>query len=557
MGHKPRTTPISGSSVNTNLEAANKANQVKAERRHKHELTDTIATNIKISAALWQLDEGGKSKEFVITRVGELFQAKEVLLTAFLKLLGRAKAHFNQKYPGNQDIKWDMITVAFHKSASAYENISHLFSGKEKLRTVGELFAECIKQRHVKPAQANNREMHFRLIFSKSDVIREAYDYDDDEGESAYLERSRPLKSKSKLASKRKRNDSVASAPASRPSRPRSSIPTLRSGYMTLTSATTGSSGRSKKWSRDPELYTYHFVKSTLTYNLLTCQKTLDTFGEGTLRLELSADLRCEAKNEGYLGRGSSKIAFYGRIEGQEYAITQPLDPHLDEYEVQKILQAEAELLCECDGFKWHFDDHAKNEDVTLPPFYFNQKGAMMGTIIQVPGSVLPLAHTHFLATPLLPEGEHLSKIRKFTGNDIFGVPDVADYLTQAIQAFAHFSHEFSCGKLIFCDLQGIPDSDGVMCLIDPQVHTKTPPGRQQSHRMYWDQGEKHIDRLMKEHASACKSNKFCNALRLRELIIAPYDEEGAASTSANPGTAAEEAKPKTDSRFHLSHIVT
>lgn len=61
-------------------------------------------------------------------------------------------------------------------------------------------------------------------------------------------------------------------------------------------------------------------------------------------------------------------------------------------------------------------------------------------------------------------------KVTKFTGSDDIAL--VADAMIKAIHAFAHFSHVYSKGFLLFCDLQGIYDDGGRMCLFDPQAHT-------------------------------------------------------------------------------------
>jgi hypothetical protein len=117
--------------------------------------------------------------------------------------------------------------------------------------------------------------------------------------------------------------------------------------------------------------------------------------------------------------------------------------------------------------------------------FYFNFKGAIFGRLVSVSTSSLP--HNHFIATCLLPCGKLDGKIKKFTSSDDIG--DATDDITMAIHAYAHFSHLYSGGHIVMCDLQGmlyhtiqqaftyyccllllgIPDNKG---LIDPQAHT-------------------------------------------------------------------------------------
>ena len=105
--------------------------------------------------------------------------------------------------------------------------------------------------------------------------------------------------------------------------------------------------------------------------------------------------------------------------------------------------------------------------------FYFNFNHSILGwleskTTLDIGTPILP--HTHFLATHLLP-CRMFDKVTKFTGSDDIATP-VADPMTKAIHAFAHFSYVYSRGFLLFCDLQGIYDNDGRMCLFDTQVHT-------------------------------------------------------------------------------------
>ena len=109
---------------------------------------------------------------------------------------------------------------------------------------------------------------------------------------------------------------------------------------------------------------------------------------------------------------------------------------------------------------------------LVLLEFYFNYKEAFIGVLQSSPssgGRCLPFPH--FIATPLLPCGKVNKPIEKFSGNDDIGSePDRP--ITEAVHAFAHFSYLYSKGFLVFVDLQGMLDKKGIMCLIDPQVHT-------------------------------------------------------------------------------------
>lgn len=51
--------------------------------------------------------------------------------------------------------------------------------------------------------------------------------------------------------------------------------------------------------------------------------------------------------------------------------VTVPLDIHMAEDEVEAMLLAEYQLLCQCDAFKHAFDDHALSRKVTTIPRMF------------------------------------------------------------------------------------------------------------------------------------------------------------------------------------------
>ncbi|KAF8884387.1 kinase-like domain-containing protein, partial [Infundibulicybe gibba] len=136
------------------------------------------------------------------------------------------------------------------------------------------------------------------------------------------------------------------------------------------------------------------------------------------------------------------------------------------------ILRAEYGLLGQCEWFKNEFDQHAKScGNVRVPAFYFNFANSILGELKPSPRSqsrIVPFYH--FIATRLLPCGQLDGGVKKFTGNEEIG--EATDNITKAIHAFAHFTHLYSGGQLLFCDLQGMPDSAGKMCLFDPQSHS-------------------------------------------------------------------------------------
>ncbi|KAF9449718.1 hypothetical protein P691DRAFT_537765 [Macrolepiota fuliginosa MF-IS2] len=69
---------------------------------------------------------------------------------------------------------------------------------------------------------------------------------------------------------------------------------------------------------------------------------------------------------------------------------------------------------------------------------------------------------------------------------------------------------------MTFCDLQGISNKTGTMCLIDPQAHTRALKQSQ----LYQDQGEGALERLKKEHNHVCQKNIYYNRLELCNLVV-------------------------------------
>ena len=60
------------------------------------------------------------------------------------------------------------------------------------------------------------------------------------------------------------------------------------------------------------------------------------------------------------------------RFNHEEYVVTFPVDLHMSEEEVKKVLEAEYKLLCLCDTFKHAFDEVAHSAGVTTIPGKLN-----------------------------------------------------------------------------------------------------------------------------------------------------------------------------------------
>jgi len=123
--------------------------------------------------------------------------------------------------------------------------------------------------------------------------------------------------------------------------------------------------------------------------------------------------------------------------------------------------------------------------------------------------------------------------MKKFTGNDDIG--DALDHMTKAIHAFAHFSVVYSQNNILLCDLQGAPDFNGKMCLIDPQAHTEESSRQKNVPVPYWDGGRRKINEFLKQHSPACRKNWICSALGLQDILVQPASPKKLTATSENP----------------------
>ena len=233
------------------------------------------------------------------------------------------------------------------------------------------------------------------------------------------------------------------------------------------------------------------------------------------------------------------------RFDGHEYVLTQVSDP--DSTDVEAVLHAEYKLLTSKKSLMhmlpvmwWKLQVGCRRRAITPTStkhdhidFYFNFNHSILGQLeskTTLDGTPI-LPHAHFLATRLLPCGM-FDKVTKFMGSD--DIAPAADAMTKAIHAFAHFSYVYSKGFLLFCDLQGIYDNGGQMCLFDPQVHMYAIllfvtdhiliillRNQNRSDRdAYWNGGVQKIRKFLKQHENDCERNGVCNALELRTVLV-------------------------------------
>ncbi|KAF5372080.1 hypothetical protein D9758_005094 [Tetrapyrgos nigripes] len=277
-----------------------------------------------------------------------------------------------------------------------------------------------------------------------------------------------------------------------------------------------------KSFARDVPLRSWPFRK--LTYDTATRNFSEEETSDQIL---LPTDWRTwfpdghSVIKTAFIGSGCSKNVFYVRYQDEEYAFAQ-LQAGNDESQNLKTLCAEYENLSDGHTLCEDFKNDLSTAGIYFPKFQFNFLGAFVGTL-SAASSFETLVHAppfeHFLATPLLPCGPADPPVQKYTGYDNVGASP-SDRTTALMHAFMHYSYKLSKGGLLLCDLQGVRDRDGVLCLIDPQCHTD-----ESDHRLhlYWDQGPEKVAAYANHHtkqAGGCKWNTFCNALSLLHLQV-------------------------------------
>ncbi|KAM6501725.1 hypothetical protein JOM56_001702, partial [Amanita muscaria] len=231
----------------------------------------------------------------------------------------------------------------------------------------------------------------------------------------------------------------------------------------------------------------------------------------------------------GYIGQGTSKRVIYARFGNVEYALGQLHDGQSSE-ENARVLQVEYENLVQGEAFREGFEELALEYGTSLPKFRFNLVDSILGRFVDdskiteseapPPPCGLPVG----AGAPLLPCGPIDASIEKFTGNDDVGpAPGPKEHVTIALHAFTHYVAIWSRGNFLLCDLQGMYDKTGTMCLIDPQSHSSEQSSMD---RVYWDGGPEAIQRFMAHHLKECQNNVICNALELRTVEFDDSDND-------------------------------
>ncbi|RDB24996.1 hypothetical protein Hypma_007390 [Hypsizygus marmoreus] len=219
---------------------------------------------------------------------------------------------------------------------------------------------------------------------------------------------------------------------------------------------------------------------------------------------------------DGYLGQGSMKFAFMGRIGDVKYAILQSkMETDTDEARNKADLIAELQLLTYGQYFVNSFAVRASTYNVAIPSFKWNSEGAFVGTVLRdewfdaEEDTSCSLPFTTFLATPLLPSvSSGLYRERKFSGSLSAG--HSVDEVGSMIDAYAYHTLVDSEGRFLMTDLQGIVGPDKSVILFDPQAHSHNKSTG------FWDGGLDEIKAWQKSH----KCNAVCRKLRLKGAVL-------------------------------------
>ncbi|PPQ79723.1 hypothetical protein CVT26_016028 [Gymnopilus dilepis] len=540
LGKKP--------SVNRNPDTAGlnkfknlaKARQVVAERKAKRDEVNLvgIGNGIKVSATLWSITEGqNKMVQIAGIRVAQVFGPDKPTQSALDVLLQSVQKTFSDRHPDAELLTWPLISLYAHETQQKYVSLDYF----ERERPMSQFFNEFLKGKLAADNMLKDKKIEIRFVFFTDQVFHDRQNLNESSClPSGRSKASSRLLTASAFISKSKRpkiveealasaiassNQSISmrgksfefaipSIPASRPT------PILRSAFRPPIP--------SFSWTRDVSMVTCTFLRMAASYTPTNGLRVDFETSEEIEEIEIAAKWE-KADEPGYIGEGFTKRGIYARFKGREYVVTQPIDLCMTDESVLQVLKAEYSLLCIGDTLKREFDQYAKEcSVVSIPKFYFNFKESILGRLRpSLSSESRHLPHSFFIATPLLRCGNLDSKIKKFTGNDEFG--EAHDHLTKAIHAFTHFTAVYTHESLVLCDLQGLYDSQKIMCLIDPQAHTATK--QDNTCHEYWDRGPEMLKSFLRKHEPACRDNWICQALNLSDAIV---EKKGGSPLKAN-----------------------
>uniref|UniRef100_A0A8H8CMT2 Alpha-type protein kinase domain-containing protein n=1 Tax=Psilocybe cubensis TaxID=181762 RepID=A0A8H8CMT2_PSICU len=411
-------------------------------------------------------------KEFQII---ERFDPDISTKLAFDKILLRIRDDFEAKHPGTEQLTWANVSVYAQENQTRFSSLQHFDQAKSMVTLFKE---EFLKKKIGSQKKLENREIDIRLTYEKTKVFNGGggsvlSDDDDSDGieclgvSLALLgnKRKRSIPAGSSRRLRKEAHGSRSALFSAKATNSQDQVVVLKSAWLRMkASDNTGS------WTRNVQMVPYKFIRTSVTYDIQTGHLVwTKEMVEETIEI---AEKWHSKSDSGFIGEGFTKRGIYAQFGGKEYVLTQPVG--ISSSTAQHVLREEYKLLCQGDAFKAEFDKLAIQVNMkTISRFYFNFASSIFGEIVPSPASDgFPLPCPYFIATLLLSCGEADPGIRKFTGNNIAENPE--DHLAQAIHAFAHFSAVYSDNQLLFCDLQGARDKQGIMCLIDPQYYSTT-----------------------------------------------------------------------------------
>jgi len=499
------------------------------------------AGRVKITAGLYLLSKYRRGAE-VMKKVPQVyfslrFDETRMIYDALGEILVDAQEFHQKSFPLAKPIQRSHVVFYAHESAAkCYRLAERMVTG-----TVRDFFDHFKDHGYLTKLEVSGKQLEIRLVCDE-DQIHDLPDPDVHHRDSS-IQSGSILSGKRKLSSASASNSGMRNVRTSAWRPPTSKISFVRNPIMVPYTFR-----RSVSSIDGPDIT---FLRSETIETILIAKDWQEGW-EKTLRKE-------DYSNSGYIGQGTSKRVIYARFGDVEYALGQ-LHGGGCSKENAHILQTEYENLVQGEAFREGFEELALEYSTPLPKFYFNLVNAILGRFVDntevtdsPPDAPCGLPYWDFIATRLLPCGPIDGFIEKFTGSDNVGPsPGLKEHLTITLHAFTHYVAVFSRGNLLICDLQGMYDKAGTMCLIDPQSHSSEPSRLK---RVYWDGGPQAIEHFMLHHLKDCPKNAICNALQLR--IIEFDDSDGNYDESPiNHSKSVSPRKQLTRTRNHHSSEV-
>ncbi|KAG6808529.1 hypothetical protein H0H92_003823 [Tricholoma furcatifolium] len=475
------------------------------------------ATKIQIIASVW-LTKHNKTGNMVMDGTN-LFSAsvgeEQLVFDAIGEVIKDAQDFHKKSHPTARRLTRQDITIYADQPPQKYYRLpDRLLDDKKTMRSLLDKFYE---NKWISRTQWEKHELQIQLVANDRTLfptlIEDAYGPSSQRRtstqESARLTRSRQsvvASSEGKPSAVSKRKLSAASSVNNGDAEfTKKMIRASSSGWM-----------RKAQYSHDVVVIACQFFrtvaelddsKSGVVFKTSDTVKIVHIAGDWETGMNASLGQK-EYDNSGFIGMGTSKIVIYARIDGNEYVLGQFKDGNTSDENLRN-LRGEFENLVYGEMFRASFEEIARHSKVPLPEFRFNLKGAMLGRFHGRPPC--GLSFNDFIATPLLPCSMVDKPIEKFTGHADCGPPPLPnDAMTAVLHAFTHYMILHTAGRLVLCDLQETISYE----------------------RLYWDNGPRAIDRILKQHLEFCEDNVICTQLGLRLIDISETDPQSSLLSS-------------------------